>query len=38
MKRTYRVAGHKFAVVMPDNDVAWNEMDSYEPFVCAMKA
>ena len=34
MKRTYRVAGHKFAVVMPDGDVAWNEMQPYEPFVC----
>ena len=34
MKKTYRVAGHKFAVVMPDNDVAWNEMGPYEPFVC----
>ena len=34
MKRTYCVAGHKFAVVMPDNNVAWNEMNPYEPFVC----
>ena len=34
MKRTYRVAGHKFAVVMPDNDMAWDEMHSYEPFIC----
>lgn len=34
MKKTYQVAGHKFAVVMPDNDVAWNEMRPYEPFVC----
>ena len=34
MKRTYRVAGHKFAVVMPDNDMAWSEMRPYEPFVC----
>lgn len=34
MKKTYRVAGHKFAVVMPDNDAAWNEMGPYEPFVC----
>jgi hypothetical protein len=34
MKRTYRVAGHKFAVVMPDNNLAWNEMSPYEPFVC----
>lgn len=34
MKRTYRVAGHKFAVDMPDHDIAWNEMHPYEPFVC----
>ena len=34
MKRTYRVAGHKFAVIMPDNDLAWNEMRPCEPFVC----
>lgn len=34
MKKTYCVAGHKFSVVMPDNDVAWNEMYSYEPFDC----
>lgn len=34
MKKTYRVAGHKFAVVMPDNDAAWHEMGPYEPFVC----
>ena len=33
MKRTYQVAGHKFAVVMPDNHLAWNEMRSYEPFL-----
>lgn len=34
MKITYRVAGHKFTVVMPDNALAWNEMSPYEPFVC----
>ncbi len=34
MKRAYRVAGHKFAVVMPDHNLAWNEMNPYEPFVC----
>lgn len=33
MKRVYQVAGHRFAVVMPDNHLAWNEMKSYEPFV-----
>jgi len=35
MKKTYKVAGHKFAVIMPDNDPAWNEMHNYEPFVTA---
>lgn len=35
MKKTYKVAGHKFAVIMPDDDPAWNEMHSYEPFVTA---
>ena len=33
MKRVYQVAGHRFAVVMPDNHLAWNEMKPYEPFV-----
>ena len=33
MKKTYQVAGHKFSVVMPDNDRAWDEMKPYEPFV-----
>lgn len=33
MKRVYQVAGHKFAVVMPDNALAWNEMKPYEPFL-----
>ena len=33
MKSIYQVAGHKFAVVMPDNDLAWNEMGPYEPFM-----
>ena len=32
MKKVYEVAGHKFAVVMPDNDLAWKEMLPYEPF------
>ena len=32
MKKVYKVAGHKFAVVMPDNDVAWSEMKPYEAF------
>lgn len=34
MKSVYQVAGHKFAVVMPDNHLIWNEMKPYEPFVC----
>ena len=33
MKRVYQVAGHRFAVVMPDNHLAWNEMKPYDPFV-----
>ena len=33
MKRVYQVAGHRFAVVMPDNHLAWNEMKPYEPFL-----
>lgn len=33
MKKVYKVAGHKFAVVIPDDDVAWREMQSYEPFL-----
>ncbi len=33
MKKVYKVAGHKFAVVIPDNDLAWNEMKNYDPFL-----
>ena len=33
MKSVYQVAGHKFAVVMPDNHLAWTEMKPYEPFI-----
>ncbi len=33
MKNVYQVAGHKFAVVMPDNHLAWNEMLPYQPFL-----
>lgn len=33
MKRVFQVAGHKFAVVMPDNHLAWREMKAYEPFI-----
>ena len=32
MRKEYEVAGHRFAVVMPDNEVAWNSMQSYKPF------
>ena len=32
MRKEYEVAGHRFAVVMPDNEVAWNSMRSYKPF------
>ena len=32
MKKVYEVAGHKFGVVMPDNDVVWSEMEPYKPF------
>ena len=32
MKRVYKVADHKFALIMPDDDLCWNEMKSYEPF------
>lgn len=33
MKKVYQVAGHKFAVVMPDNHLIWKEMKPYEPFI-----
>lgn len=33
MKKVYEVAGHKFAVVMPDNNLAWNEMRPYDSFL-----
>ena len=33
MKKVYKVAGHKFAIVMPDNDIAWNEIQKYDPFL-----
>ena len=32
MKKVYKVAGHKFSIVMPDDYPAWNEMQNYEPF------
>ena len=33
MKKCYNVAGHVFALDMPDNYSAWDEMYNYEPFV-----
>ena len=32
MKRVYEVAGHRFAITMPDSNLAWKEMAPYEPF------
>ena len=33
MKNTYKVAGHKFAIVLPDNSPNWDKMDNYAPFL-----
>ncbi len=33
MKKTYKVAGHKFNVIMPDRHLAWHELQNYEPFL-----
>lgn len=33
MKRVYQVAGHRFAVIMPDNHLMWKEMKPYDPFL-----
>lgn len=33
MKRIYQVAGHKFAVSMPETDKAWEELEHYAPFL-----
>ena len=33
MRKTYKVAGHVFAIVMPDNAAGWDEMQNYEPFL-----
>lgn len=33
MKKTYKVAGHKFNVIMPDGHLAWYELRKYEPFL-----
>ena len=33
MKKVYKVAGHRFGVIMPEDDKGWNVMGSYEPFL-----
>lgn len=33
MRKTYNVADHSFAIVMPDDNEFWNEMGNYEPFL-----
>ena len=33
MRKTYKVAGHKFAIVMPDDVEGWSDMQNYEPFI-----
>lgn len=33
MKKTYKVAGHKFAIVMPDGSSDWDNMGNYTPFL-----
>lgn len=33
MRKTYEVAGHKFALVMPDDSPAWDKTHNYDPFV-----
>ena len=33
MKKVYKVAGHNFAVIMPDDDRAWEALQCYEPFL-----
>ena len=33
MKKVYKVAGHNFAILMPDDDRAWDVMHCYEPFL-----
>lgn len=32
MKKTYEVAGHKFAILMPDDSSLWQLMHNYDPF------
>lgn len=33
MKKVYKVAGHNFAVILPESDRAWELMQCYEPFL-----
>ena len=33
MKKCFKVAGHRFAIVMPEDCPAWSEMSNYEPFI-----
>lgn len=33
MKKVYKVAGHQFAVIMPENDMSWSIMEPYQPFL-----
>jgi hypothetical protein len=30
----YKVAGHQFGVIMPENDMSWSVMEPYRPFEC----
>lgn len=34
MKKVYKVAGHQFGVVIPENDMSWGVMEPYKPFEC----
>ena len=34
MKKVYKVAGHQFGVIMPENDMSWSVMEPYHPFQC----
>ena len=33
MKKVYKVAGHQFGVIMPENDMSWSVMGPYQPFL-----
>ena len=32
MKKVFKVAGHQFGVIMPENDMCWRAMENYLPF------